>query len=145
MGGDDTLDGGAGNDVLDGGGGDDVLVYDAADGSINGGAGSDVLRLSDGGLDLTLVSDAVIQGIEVIDLAGGNAIALALSDVLAIAPEGGTLRIDGDGGDTFDIVDFGENWTQESDQAIGSEMYRVFTGGGATLLVDTDVVNVFAL
>lgn len=100
-----VLDGAAGSDTLQGGGGNDILVYDAADLVVNGGEGFDTLRLTGGGvaLDLTALADTQLLNLDAIDLrgSGANSLALALGDVLALAPDGATLRVLGDADDAL--------------------------------------------
>jgi hypothetical protein len=104
--------------------------------------GTDTLRLgsTDQPLDLTGIDDALITGIEIIDLTGqgSNLLTLAVGDVLAISSETDTLRIDGDAADT---VSKGGGWTQGADQAIGLVTYHSYTQGLATLLVAADITQ----
>ena len=60
---------------------------------IDGGSGLDTLEILDGGnVDLTAISDTLIQGVEQIDLTNGaaNTLTLALNDVLSISDEANT-------------------------------------------------------
>ena len=113
--GNDTLDGGLGINTIYGGegndtfivsgnsdrligeAGDDVFQSNASDLSsvslIDGGSGLDTLEILDGGnVDLTAISDTLIQGVEQIDLTNGaaNTLTLALNDVLSISDEANT-------------------------------------------------------
>ncbi|WP_374376209.1 DUF5801 repeats-in-toxin domain-containing protein, partial [Dongia sp.] len=89
VGGDDTINGGAGNDVIFGQGGNDTIHGDADDDRIDGGSGADTL-FGDGGNDY-LIGGA---GIDTLNGGIGN----------------DTLVYDGqdtfDGGDGFDVVKF---------------------------------------
>ncbi|MGE3849349.1 MAG: hypothetical protein AB7I01_20895, partial [Gammaproteobacteria bacterium] len=126
---------GAGGNVLLGGAGDDVLVWNASHLRLDGGGGDDTLRLVGQGvtLDLSLVPDSRVTGIENIDLtgSGNNALILGLTDVLALGD--GTLRVLGDSGDAVTSL---QNWTEGTVQTIAGQDYRSFTLGAATLLVD---------
>lgn len=133
--GDDTLSGAGGN-VLLGGAGDDVLVWDASHLRLDGGGGEDTLQVIGQGvtLDLSLVPDSRVTGIENIDLtgSGNNALILGLGDVLALGD--GTLRVLGDAGDA--VTSTLQGWTEGAAQSFGGQAYRSFTLGPATLLVD---------
>ena len=145
MGGDDTLNGGEGNDLLDGndgadslmgGAGKDTLVWDALDALLDGGGGADTLRIAAGNLDLMAIADALIVSVEQVDLTGGSANMLTVSeaDVLAMSPVTKTLKISGEIGDTLDIV---EALPPELPPVVNG--FRTFTVGTATLVVDADL------
>jgi len=142
--GNDTLNGGTGLDTLIGGNGNDVLVWDAADAGVQGGADSDILRLDGSGvaLDLTLIPDARIADVEIIDVTGSgdNSLTLALTDVLAISSTTNTLRIDGNSGDRLTAAD-AASWTLGFDQAIGANAYHSYAQGAARLLIDIDIAT----
>jgi len=146
--GDDTLDGGPGVDTLAGEGGNDTLIYDPLDSRIDGGAGGDVLRLAGSGLtlDLTLVPDNVITGIETVDLtgSGNNTLILRMSDALALSSTTAMLRVDGNAGDQLNASD-APSWIHGTDQVSGGNAYRVYTQGLATLLIDSDITTDFIL
>jgi hypothetical protein len=135
----DTLDGGAGDDTLDGGAGNDTLIYDAADGSTQGGLGTDTLRLDGSGitLDLSGLSGSVISDMEKVDLIAGsvaNTLTVTVADLLALSSTTNTLTIEGDAGDT---VNAGSGWS-----TVGiSGTYTQYTQSGATLFVDTDIIQ----
>jgi trimeric autotransporter adhesin len=138
QGGHDILDGGPGADTLLGGNGNDQLIFDPSDPVVQGGAEIDTLRVNGSGvvLDLTLISDAVIQDMERINLTGtgNNTLTLGIADVLAISSTTNTLKVDGDAGD---IVNAGEGWTDMG--VVGA--YHQYSQSGATLLVDTDITQ----
>ena len=135
--GNNLVSGLGGSDELFGGGGDDTFVWDPADAGIDGGAGFDTLRVDGAGKSIDLAS-APLAGMESINLTGigNNTLSLTDDDVLA-ATSGGVLRVDGNAGDT---VNKGTGWTQGADQVIGANTYHAFAQGGATLLVDTDIL-----
>ena len=91
LGGDDALVGGAGDDLLVGGGGKDLFIGGAgadtlretnADSTIDGGDGTDTLVVSG---NLAPVSDAVFEGIEVIQVETAEPVTLDLSRQLGEA------------------------------------------------------------
>jgi hypothetical protein len=140
--GDDILDGGGGFDALNGGGGDDVLVFEAIGGQrFDGGLGFDTLRVDGAGVsfNLTSINDnlghyTLYRGIDAIDVTGtgGNSLTLDLHDLLALAEDANSLRVDGD---ADDAVDAGGGWTQHANTTVGATTYAVYTQGGATLQV----------
>ena len=142
-GGDDIIVGGAGHDYLVGNEGDDLIVDDLAgildtnsQTHIFGGEGNDTLRLDGSGmtLDLNLVDDARIQGIEEIDLAGGgNRLVLDAGEVLNISATGNVLTITGSGGDAVS-GHFG-GATVDTSHAD----YTSYSFNGATLVVENTV------
>lgn len=150
--GNDTLDGGGGADVLRGGGGADTLVWRDGVRDLDGGSGLDTLLLGGGvNLDLTLVFDNRLTGIERIDLSGSgtNSLTLALRDVLALPDGAGLfldtasheLLIDGDAGDAVSSV--GQGWVTGAEVTVSGKLYAVYTHAdiAATLLVDTELAR----
>jgi VCBS repeat-containing protein len=132
-GGNDVLVGGAGADTLSGGGGDDTLHWDPSDALVDGGANNDTLVL--GGSILFVLSDfagSVIQEIEVIQLAGNEAVVL---DATAVAAINGAdlLTINGDGGDTVTATDA---WVFDS----SGGGYNFYTSGDLTLKISSAIV-----
>jgi hypothetical protein len=143
--GNNVLDGAGGADALAGGDGDDALqVPDLSFASIYGGGGTDTLRLAGAGLvlDFTALANDKVQGIEKLDITGtgNNTVKLALSDVLDLSDTSNQLAIDGNGGDTVNLVG---QWTPGA-VAGGYQGYTLGAGASmATLLVDADItVNV---
>jgi Ca2+-binding RTX toxin-like protein len=148
--GDDTLLGGAGRDdlmgdygrdVLRGGAGNDRLSYDPAgelDALVDGGKGADRLYHSAYDIDLTVIPDSRIRGIEIIDLTGspngGTTLTLSKSEVLAIS-DSRVLKVFGDASDAIDIEG------SFTDQGVSGAFHR-YKLGSATLLVDTDITDV---
>ncbi|MGE0859156.1 MAG: integrin alpha, partial [Gammaproteobacteria bacterium] len=147
--GDDLLDGGGGADVLRGGGGTDTLVWRDGLRRADGGGGEDRLRLIGAGvtLDLTVVSDSRIIGIERIDLTGSgdNTLRLAVRDVLALPDASGMfldaatrqLVVEGDTGDRVEAG--GQGWVAGQDVTLAGELYATYTHADAavTLLIDS--------
>jgi hypothetical protein len=137
-----VLDGKAGTDTLLGGDGNDVFVYDAADASVNGGTGEDTLALKgfNQRLNLTQVDNGLYQGIEAIDLAGRgrNGLTLNVQDVLDISGTTDTLRVDGS--TTSSVTSLGQGWVAGGISSLNGTTYQHYTSGGATLLIDTDVM-----
>jgi hypothetical protein len=139
--GNDILIGNGGADVLRGGEGDDILaISDLSFSRILGGRGLDTLRLDASGLtlDLTVIPDNRILGIEQIDItgSGNNTLILDKSEVLNISNETNTLIVQGTSGDQV-LLDGG--WTRGADETINSVTYRVLTNGAATLKVASDI------
>jgi hypothetical protein len=142
--GNDTLSGGGGNDTLDGGGDtdslaggadNDSLVWHDANTSVDGGDGDDTLLVQAISIDL---STATLSDIERIDLsATGTTVTLTIADVIAVTDGDNVLTIDGGAGDTANI---GVGWTADPGGPAGG--YQTYTGGGATLVVDTDITVV---
>tara|TARA_R110002096_G_scaffold415163_1_gene616714 strand:+ start:106724 stop:109171 length:2448 start_codon:yes stop_codon:yes gene_type:complete len=167
---DNQLSGGeGGNDILNGGGGNDLLfgigeLYGGTgddrtsifedryeDTFFDGGDGEDEVWLlaksnSSVPTDFALSSEHLIN-IEAISLTfqGGDGtsierLELSLDDVISMTDADNILKIYG--GDTFDsVTSTGEGWVQGADQNIDSYDYHVYTGGGATLLVDLNITQ----
>ena len=164
--GDDTLVGNGGVDVLRGGMGDDrIEISDAGFKKIDGGGGQDTLAI-DGAfnLDLTGISNLLLESIETIDITGtGNTtLTLALEDVFSLsetsnsaftaANSHNSLVISGNAGDTVNLEAAsvghpaaGGTWTNPgTTTSIGGESYAVLDymlSGDvlASVAVDTDV------
>ena len=139
--GNDYLDGRAGADVLKGGAGGDTLVYDATDLRIEGDSGNDTLVIAGHGtaLDVTLIDDLRIDGIEVIDLSGdgANSVHLALRDLLALA-DNRTLRISGEADDAMSTAD-GWSLADGRPVLVGDANYTLYSQAGASLLVEVSI------
>jgi Ca2+-binding RTX toxin-like protein len=132
--GNDTLIGGRGKDVLKGGAGDDVLrIADFADRRVEGDRGDDTLALDgmDVTLDLSLIADTLLTGIEAIDVTGSGANTLRLTqrDVLNLSDTSNTLRVIANPDDTLELADGG--WIDGGLQGAT----RSFTQGNATVLL----------
>ena len=138
--GNDTLTGGDGVDVLSGGAGADRLVWDPADSFNGGGGNSDELRLlgDDAGLDLTLIGQAKIKGIERINLAGASGFfKCTAQDVLDLSTTSNSVTVLGGGADTVVLL-ASDGWVNGG----GSPYHTYTTGSGdtlATLLIDADI------
>ena len=132
--GNDTLDGGAGADVMRGDGGNDRLVWSGAEAGINGGAGTDTLKVAGDNLNLKNVDNSKILNIEQIDLRGGGANLLTVTeaDVLAISFSTNVLKVLGDGADTVNAAGF-------TDLNVSVGAFDKYQKGSAVLLVDTDM------
>ena len=151
--GNDVLDGAGGADVLRGGGGDDTLVWRDGLRDVDGGSGLDALRIDGSGvaLDLTLIANNRITGIERIDLTGNgnNSLTLDIRDVLALPDGTGAFRdttthellIDGNSGDSVSSV--GQGWVAGDQITVQGTLYASYTHVdiAATLLIDTDITR----
>jgi VCBS repeat-containing protein len=128
--GNDSLDGGLGNDTLLGGSGDDVLVYDADDGIINGGTGTDTLQLQGAGrtIDLTEIDNALITGIEKLDITGtgNNTVVANADDIQALSTDTDMLIVTGDVGDSVRLA--GSSWEARGSQLLAGVTYNKFIG-----------------
>jgi hypothetical protein len=155
--GDDVLNGGGGADSINGGAGNDQIhVADNKFFRIDGGLGSDTLHLDYAGtIDFgnldnnTATSDrGKIAGIEVIDVANGqaNALTFHLADVLDLAVRntnvGGVasldnvLKIDGEAGDTLQLST-ADGWSAPDTTTLAG--YAIYTVNAIRVAVDTDI------
>jgi Ca2+-binding RTX toxin-like protein len=158
LGGNDMLNGGKDNDTLNGGAGNDTLFGKLGVDSMIGGAGDDAILddlsfvLVDGGegerdrfalwrsndvtLDLIQLGGDRFRGIEVINLRGdGNHIVLDIDSVLATS-DTDILRIIGDTSNTAELKD---DFVLVGERTQGGIRYDIYSGGGATLLIDEDI------
>jgi Ca2+-binding RTX toxin-like protein len=139
--GNNTLNGKAGVDVLIGGGGSDTLIWSFDDNGFSGGTGTDVLKYLGAGInvDLTLVSNALIDSVERFNIGGTGANMLKLNylDVLAMSSTD-ALRVDGGADDTLRA---GSGWADGG----ASGGYHSYSRGGATLTVDVDINCIITL
>jgi hypothetical protein len=135
----DTLAGGGGADVIRGGAGNDRIAIAGVDfADIDGGRGEDTLVLAGTGLELnlTVLADSRLTGIEAIDVTSGDhTLKLSLTDLLNLSDTSNLLTIDGDAGDAVSVVD--GSWVQSVDGG-----YNVYTLGAATLRIDTAITDV---
>ena len=140
--GNDTLTGGGGADVFHAGAGHDVIaVADTSFKLADGGTGTDVLRLMGSGLtlDLTLLANNKISGIERIDLTGtgNNSLKLNLSDVLDLSDSTNQVFVNGNAGDAVTIV--GTAWSNAGAETHDGIVYTLYVNGIANLLVQQDI------
>jgi hypothetical protein len=166
--GDDTLTGSAAAESFVGGTGNDMLIGNGGADSFQGGADNDILRVStldfflaDGGsgsdtlaldgsgldLDLTALADNRTRSIERIDIGGNgnNTLSLSVLDVLNLSDVSNELLVLGDAGD---VVNQGPDWIAlanggtngDGTSTIDGEVYQIYDGGQAVLLVDTDMI-----
>lgn len=158
-----TLHGEAGNDVISGGAGEDRITTFGGTNAVDGGAGNDNLRVSkyddlsgssyDGGDDFDTLSFSPTSSDLSIDLSAVNfanierfdltdapvEVLLNLQDILDITDTNNELQIAGDANDS--VTSNGQGWVQGADQVIDSETYHTYTAGGATLLIDDDIIQ----
>jgi hypothetical protein len=117
------------------------------------GSGLDTLRIDGSAvsLDLTLVANNRLTGIERIDLTGSgdNSLTLDIRDVLAL-PDGAEafldsttheLLIDGNSGDS--VASVGQGWVAGAEVTLQGTLYAAYTHAdiAVTLLVDTDITR----
>jgi Ca2+-binding RTX toxin-like protein len=137
-GGNDTLNGGAGSDDVYGDDGNDTIIWGKGD-YVNGEAGTDTLKIVSGSLNLTLLPNTQIEGIEQVDMSGGGNSLLTLkrADLLALSTETDTLTVLGSLGDKVDIMG------AFTGGVLSDDGFKTYTLGiGATLLVEADVAVV---
>jgi serralysin len=140
--GDDTLAGGDGKDTLLGGDGNDQIIVlsitNVADLTIDGGAGVDTLKVSHTNLDLRPISDAVLQGIERIDMsgAGGNFLFISAQDVAALSDTSDALFITGD---AFDQVTLTDSASFSGFAAVDGVDYKAYTYGSSTVYIESEI------
>lgn len=145
----------SGNDVIGFYNADFSSLMSAGATVIDGGSGTDTLRLVGSIVDFTMIDDSRITGIEILDLAQAevivsphfligfeglfNAVTLSTTDVLHFSNSTNTLTIMGDSMDTVNLVGFTDT---NIDRAVSGHNYSVYTGGGATVLVENDIGTV---
>jgi Ca2+-binding RTX toxin-like protein len=128
--GNDKINGGLGADKINGGAGSDTITWGDGD-TVNGGVGKDILKVSAALLDLTTLANNKIVNVETINLAGTTTLRLNLQDLLAFP--GDDLKVTGDAADTVDF-----DGTLGAGTAEGT-FTRYSLGGGASLLIDSDI------
>ncbi len=138
--GSDVLNGGVGADTLLGEAGNDRFYFDALDALIDGGPGTDLLYIVGKGqsLNLLLLDNATLTGVEIINLigTGNNSLVLDMNEVLDISPTTDLLRIMGNAGDR---VSMGAGWNEVTDVTVGGQLYHQYAQGSAVLLIDSDI------
>lgn len=89
-------------------------------------------------VNVVFITDTDIENIDM-STPGDHQITLTVDDLIDFTDDDNILKILGDSGDS--VISSGEGWVQGSDQVIDSETYHTYTTGGATLLVDEDIVQ----
>lgn len=139
----DTLISDGGPDVLIAGNGDDILSIPDADFSgrrrVRGGRGRDTLRVRRASvpvtLNLTSLADNRLTGIEIVDIVDtDNTLTLDVQEVLNLSDTSNTLTVFRSGAATLNR---GPGWTQQTNEAVDSRTFEVFTQGAATLRTHT--------
>lgn len=109
---------------------------------MDGGSGTDTLRI-DGAdsIDLTTISNNKFTAFEIIDITGtgNNSLAFTRLDVLDLSDTTNRLIVNGNAGDK--VTSTGQGWTFGGTTTLDSILYRQYTAGAATLLVDADITR----
>jgi hypothetical protein len=135
--GDDIVESGGGADVVRTGAGNDIIVVpNSRFADIDGGSGVDTLALQGGdrALNLAVLADNKVCGVERIDITGGgdNRLTLTPRDLFDLSDTTNRLKVVGDTGDT---VKLRGTW----DDGGSNGAFYVYTQGAATILVDADI------
>lgn len=127
--------------------GDDIanlhLATGAITGVLDGQSDIDTLRIIDNAgatiTPLQLDLGARLDNFEKIELAGSGNTTLTVrpQDVLDATGSPDILRILGDAGDRIDLD---TSWVQGADQTVDGQLYHSYASGGATLLLDPDLL-----
>lgn len=129
--GNDIIIGGEGDDTLLGGLGDDIIWWSLGDDFIDGGGGTDTLA----GIQLLNLAESEtinIKGIEIFQLADAGEVVLDQAAILAIAPDGNILRIEGDNGTIY----LNDDWQQQGQRKDEDGNFILYTAGDATLAIE---------
>ncbi|MCC3861334.1 hypothetical protein LJF33_08965 [Emcibacteraceae bacterium Y4] len=160
--GNDIINGGDGNDTLFGNGGQDILNGEEGDDRFSlyewhddlmqtvfdGGAGTDVVWVLPEFTDIPFEIDFAnydFRNIEQIRLTPdvgeeNEYITISLQDVIDMTDENIELYIF-NGSVTDTVTSTGQGWVQQADQNIDGIDYDVYTAGGATLYIETDITQ----
>lgn len=116
--------------------GDDIARLAAGTQQVHGGEGADTLVFggTSAPVDLTVVPDTAITGIERISL-GRNTLRLAASDVLALGV--GELVIDGVAGGAVRLQ--GTGWSATGEVTEGGSTYAVYESAGARVKIQASL------
>ncbi|QHV01465.1 DUF4114 domain-containing protein [Synechocystis sp. CACIAM 05] len=129
--GNDIIIGGEGDDTLLGSLGDDIIWWSLGDDFIDGGGGTDTLA----GIQLLNLAESEtinIKGIEIFQLADAGEVVLDQAAILAIAPDGNILRIEGDNGTIY----LNDDWQQQGHRKDEDGNFILYTAGDATLAIE---------
>lgn len=137
---DSVLAGGGATVVYAGAGNDRIEISPIGLLRVDGGGGADTLVPVGAGalLDLSVLANSQITGIEVIDLelTGSQSLVLAALDLLDLSDSSNSLRITGDGSD---LVRLSGAWTAAGLAVVEGTSYTVYRDQGATALIESDI------
>lgn len=135
------------------GDGDDRLVFEGASNGLSelyfdGGEGTDTLHLTGPGQSFDLTSGQIqLAGVERVDISGAGDATLTVSEDLfdglasftnSLTNTADTLVVDGDAGDTVDLV--GNDWSQVDTAEIDGQSYAIYEHtDGMRVAADSDV------
>jgi len=135
------------------GGGDDRLVFEGASNGLSelyfdGGEGTDTVHLTGPGQSFDLTSGQIqLTGVERVDISGAGDATLTVSEDLfdglasftnSLTNTADTLVVDGDAGDTVDLV--GNDWSQVDTAEIDGQSYAIYEHtDGMRVAADSDV------
>jgi len=138
------------------GAGNDTVIFDGAPNGLSeldydGGAGIDTLKISGPGSSFDFSSGQMrVTNVERIDISGSANVTLTIPDDLipstdtsinALTGTARTLVVDGDSGDTLDLV--GNDWSQVDTAQIDGQGYAVYEhDSGMRVAADTDLTVV---
>ena len=122
-------------------GGNDTLIIEGASSEdiFDGGDDIDRTIYRIQGPDAIDLSEQSLANMEQVELDGDWELILTVQDLLDVTDIDNELLVLGDETDT--ITSLGQGWVQGVDQVIDTDTYNSYSVGGATLLVDADIIQ----